>query len=133
MNGTEAARRAGYKGKNGTLRAVASENLTKPNIRKEITKQVDAALAGADVTVKQVLQDLQLIMAKAMADGRYAAAVRCVELQGKYLNMFTDKVEHDQKLDEVSTPELVQLIREIAASGDIDLGELIAKSKANIN
>ena len=30
-NGTEAARRAGYRGNDNTLRAVASENLTKPN------------------------------------------------------------------------------------------------------
>ncbi len=133
MNGTEAARRAGYKGKNGTLRTVASENLTKPNIRKEITKQIDAALSRADVTVEKILQDLELLMAKAMADGRYAAAVRCVELQGKYLGMFTDRVKHDQTLDEVSTGELVQLIREIAESGEIDLGELIAQSQANIS
>ena len=133
MNGTEAARRAGYKGKDATLRSVASENLTKPNIRKEITKQIDAALLGADVTVEKVLQDLQVIMAKARADGRYSAAVRCVELQGKYLKMFTDKVEHDQTIDKVSTGELVQLIRELAESGGVDLGQLIAESQAKIN
>lgn len=110
MNGTEVARQAGYKGENGTLRAVASENLIKPNIRKEIAKRVEAAHSGAEFTVEKDMQDLQLIMA--MADGRYAAAVRCVELQVRHLKMIRDKVEHDKATDEVSTGELVQLIRE---------------------
>ncbi len=38
LNATEAARRAGYKGDYGTLRAIGSENLTKPNIRAEIDR-----------------------------------------------------------------------------------------------
>lgn len=35
-NATDAARRAGYKGSNATLRAIGAENLTKPNIKTAI-------------------------------------------------------------------------------------------------
>jgi len=37
-NGTAAAREAGYKGNDDTLRTVAKENLTKPHISSEIEK-----------------------------------------------------------------------------------------------
>lgn len=41
-NATEAARRAGYKGGESTLRSVGSENLTKPDIITAIKIRVDA-------------------------------------------------------------------------------------------
>lgn len=40
-NATEAARQAGYKGSDDTLRAIASENLTKPNVREYINERMD--------------------------------------------------------------------------------------------
>ena len=43
-----------------------------------------------------------------MASGHYSAAVRCLELQGKYLKMFSDKIEHVQTIEEFSTDELVE-------------------------
>lgn len=38
-NGTKAAQLAGYKGNYATLRAIASENLTKPNIKAEVERR----------------------------------------------------------------------------------------------
>lgn len=40
-NATEAARQAGYSGSYETLRAIGSENLTKPNIREYIDDRID--------------------------------------------------------------------------------------------
>ncbi len=61
-----------------------------------------------------------------MANGHYSAAVRCLELQGKYLKMFSDKIEHVQTIEELSTDELVEMLREVNQSGNLDLGRLLA-------
>jgi len=129
MNGTEAARRAGYKGSDGTLRTTAAENLTKPNIRCEIDRRLSEALSGADITVESVLRNLEITRIKALADSHYSAAVRCLELQGKYLKMFTDKIEHVQTIEETSTEDLIQLLREIAKSGGLDLDQLLSQAR----
>lgn len=47
-NATEAARLAGYKGNYATLRSIASENLTKPNIQAEINKRFQKMAMGSD-------------------------------------------------------------------------------------
>ena len=58
-----------------------------------------------------------------------AVAVRCVELQGKYLNMWTERIEHVEEIEDISTEELVRLIQEIAESGDVDLQQLLAEAE----
>lgn len=40
-NATEAARLAGYKGDDNTLRSIGSENLTKPNIQAAIEERIE--------------------------------------------------------------------------------------------
>lgn len=108
LNATEAARRAGYKGNNATLRAVVSENLTKPNIRKEIDSRMAKALSRTNVTIDKVLLELEVLRIKATSENRFSAAIRCLELQGRYLRMWTDKMEQPPTIDEVSTDELVR-------------------------
>ena len=132
MNGTEAARRAGYKGSNPTLRAVAHENLTKPHIQKEIQSRTRVALSNTNVTVEKVLRDLELTYVEAMNAGCYSPAVRCLELQGKYLKMFSDKIEHVRTLEETSLEELVELMYEIAQSGNIDLRQLLDEAERTV-
>jgi phage terminase small subunit len=126
MNGTEAARRAGYKGTDKTLAVVASENLSKPNVRKMIDERLEKALSGSDVTVEAVLRRVQVIGDKALESEQYASAAKCAELHGKYLKMWTERIEHVQTIEDVSTEELVRLMREIAENGGIDLIRLIA-------
>jgi phage terminase small subunit len=126
MNGTEAARRAGYKGNDHQLGVVGSENLAKPGIRAAIDKRLKAAMKGADVTVEATLRRVSTIGDKALADGQYASAAKCAELHGKYLKMWTERIEHVQTIEDVSTEELVRLLREIAENGGIDLIRLIA-------
>ena len=128
MNGTEAARRAGYRGNDKTLAAIAIENLGKPRIREEVDHQLAKATAAANVTVEKILWELQVTYIKASDSGNYTAAVRCLELQGKYLKMFSDRIEHVQSIEETSVEELTQLLREIAESGNIDLAKLMYPS-----
>ena len=127
MNGTEAARRAGYKGNDQTLAAIAAENLRKPKIREEIDRRIAKATAAANVTIEKILWELQVTYERASEAGKFSAAVRCLELQGKYLKMFSDRIEHVQSIEEVSNEELSQLLREIAESGGIDLAKLMEK------
>lgn len=48
FNGVKAAREAGYKGTDGTLRVVAHENLTKPNISELVQQRIKDMAMGAD-------------------------------------------------------------------------------------
>lgn len=50
-NGTEAAKRAGYSGTYDSLRAIASQNLTKPHIVKYIQERIEEAKISADETL----------------------------------------------------------------------------------
>jgi phage terminase small subunit len=129
-NGTEAARRAGYAGNEDTLKSVASENLSKPYIRAEIDKRMAKALSGADVTVEAVLRRLQVIGDQALEDRKFGDAIRAAELQGKYLKMFTDRIEHVQNIEDISTDELRHLLVEIMEAGQIDIRGLVAKDDA---
>ena len=125
-NGTEAARRALYAGNDRTLATVAKENLRKPHMAEEIYRLQKEYLKSANVTIEKVLADLETQRTDALKAGQYAPAVRCSELQGKYLKMFVDKIEHVQTLEDVSNEELVRLLREIVEVGGIDLIRLLA-------
>lgn len=110
LNATEAAIRAGYSSK--TARAIGSENLTKPDIKQA----VDAAMAERSkrtlITADKVLERLEEItdrcmqkeMVMEMIDGELvpsgewkfnaAGANKSLELIGKHLGMFKERVEH---------------------------------------
>ncbi len=125
-NATEAARRSGYAGNDVTLGRVGAENLKKPLIAAEIEKLTAEVLKLAEVTIEKVLRDVEDERIQALAAGQFAPAVRCSELQGKYLKMWVDKIEHVQTIEDVSTEELVRLLHEIAEAGQIDLPGLLA-------
>ena len=129
MNGTVAARRAGYKGNDNTLASVAAENLRKPAIRQEIDRRMALLTSNAQITVEKVLRDLEVTRVKALLDRNYSAAVKCLELQGKYLKMFSDRIEHVQTIEDVSTEKLIELIREVIKAGDIDLFDLLGQEE----
>lgn len=126
MNKTEAARRAGYKGNDAQLAVIGYENYRKPHIRAQIDKRMAIALSGADVTIENVLRDLSVVFAKSLEAGRYASAARCAELKGKYLKMFTDRIEHAVDVDDMSLEELKVLLREVTEAGGVNISELIA-------
>ncbi len=127
LNGTAAARRAGYQGTDATIRAIASQNLTKPLVRAEIDKRLAKAMSGANVTVENVLRKITVIGEKALEAEQYASAARCAELEGRYLKMFTDKIEHVQDIETATIEELERLLVEIVEAGGLDLRKLFAR------
>ena len=95
-NATEAARKAGYKGKN--LNRVASENLTKLDIKIYIEERMkiieDKRIAKAD----EVLQYLTSVMRgeekdQFGLDPSLQDRNKAAEMLGKRYRLFTDKVE----------------------------------------
>jgi len=55
-NGTEAAKRAGYKGNYDTLKAVGSENLAKPYLAAEIDRRLSKAAMRADEVLARLTE-----------------------------------------------------------------------------
>lgn len=110
LNGTQAAIRAGYGEK--TARIVASENLTKPYIQEAIQKQIKKREEKTELNAEWVLKKLETIANRCMQEeevmskdgptGEFkfdsSGANKAIELIGKHLKMFTDKIEQDTTL-----------------------------------
>lgn len=129
LNATQAAIRAGYSKE--SARDIGCENLTKPNIRARIGELIDErskrTLVHADFIVENLVEVSQRCLQKqpvmifdpvqkAMVqkedeDGNHVwefdsgGANKALELLGKHLKMFTDRVE--QKNESVVTGKVV--------------------------
>ena len=102
MNGGEAAAVAGYNGNKATLYNQARKLLQKPMVRKALQELTRKSMEAAEITVEKILADLELAKSEAMipkmdANGNMkrelGSFLKATELQGKYLKMFSDKVE----------------------------------------
>lgn len=111
---------------------MAKENLRKPHIREEIDRRLNDAFSGCGVTVEKVLRDLEATYVRATEAEKFSAAVRCLELQGKYLKMFTNKVEHVPTIDEFTTDELVALLREVIAESSLDIVQIVTDAQKDV-
>ena len=105
-NATEAARRAGYKGKN--LNRIASENLSKLDIKQYI----DERLAKGE----EVLQYLTRVMRgeekdQFGLDASLQDRTKAAELLGKRYRLFVDKTE--QKVDVNNTTKLDSILQQL--------------------
>ncbi|WP_217077729.1 terminase small subunit [Clostridium baratii] len=111
-NATEAARKAGYKGKN--LNRIASENLSKLDIKNYIDEKMkeleDQRIAKADEVLKYLTRVIrgeeteQVVVTENIGDFMSEARVinkelsakdkiKAAELLGKRYMLFTDKIE----------------------------------------
>lgn len=107
LNGKQAATRAGYSEK--TAAAQASRLLTNVNVQAEIECFMKKRAEKVELTADEVLKDIKLVKADCMQavfdkDGNRvmanpAAALKALELQGRHLKMFTDKLEVDMSAD----------------------------------
>ena len=125
-NGLESAIAAGYQGTPKSLRVTASQILRRPHVVKAMDKLTSKAVKRSGLTVDKVLAQLEETRVAAVKVGNYGAAVRCIELTGKYLKMFTERIEQVHTLENISTADLLALIQEIAEQGNVNLSQLIA-------
>ena len=88
-NGSKAAQLAGYRGSSQTLKAVASENLAKPDIANEIEKRLQTVMNG-----EEVLQELSAIAgAECREPVRVGEKLQALQIMAKHHKLLTDKVE----------------------------------------
>ena len=88
-NGTKSAIAAGYS--EISAYSQASALLKNPKIRARIKELHAENMSRNMITVDKVLCDLEHIKLVAREAGQFTVAVRCSELQGRYLAMFTDR------------------------------------------
>ena len=87
-NGSEAARRAGYK-PGPRIGQIAVENLQKPAVASAIKAEIERI--DAEVTPQRVQRRLDEIGRAAQEAGQFGPAVRAEELLGKSIGMWVDQ------------------------------------------
>lgn len=98
-NATQAAIRAGYSAK--TARSIACEMLARPDIQEFVRAKQDEARKNATVTVDGIVDQLREIASNVLA--KDSDRIRALELIGKYLGMFTERVEMKGQIDTAVT------------------------------
>ena len=111
LNATQAAVRAGYSVK--TAQKIGSENLLKPLVAKQIQILFDTRADKVELNSEWVLRNLEKVANRCMTaepvmvkgengmeeSGEYkfdsSGANKSLELIGKHLKLFTDKIEQD--------------------------------------
>ena len=92
LDATNAARRAGYKGR--WVKTAARDLMALAHVREAIDVALAERAKRTALTAQGVLESLERLSLKAERNGDYAPAIRAQELLGKHLKLFTDKHEH---------------------------------------
>jgi phage terminase small subunit len=90
LNSTQAAIRAGYS--ENTAKEIGYENLTKPHIKEAIDKAINKRSEKLQITAEYVLNKLKDITDN--DEEKTADRLKGLELLGRHLKLFTDKLEH---------------------------------------
>lgn len=92
-NGKQAAIRAGYSEK--TAEQQASRLLSNVKVQEAIEAKLNRLSMKTEITAEWVLKELQNTYTMAKQLGDLAPANKSLELIGKHIGMFTDKVKMD--------------------------------------
>lgn len=93
MNATQAYLRAGYRCTEEAARVSASKLLTNPNIVAEIATRQEKIQEKTELTVEWVLNELADNHRQAKQLGDFAPSNKALELIGKHIGMFKERVE----------------------------------------
>lgn len=90
LNATAAAKRAGYKNPE-----IGRQLITKNNVAAAIAAAIKKREKKTEITAEYVLSNLKTIVERCMSSSEFDArgAAKALELLGKHLGMFTDKVK----------------------------------------
>ncbi len=99
LNSTQAAIRAGYS--KNTAAEIGFENLRKPHIKEAVEKALNKRSEKLQITAEYVLQKLKDITDS--EEEKTADRLKGLELLGKHLKLFTDKVEQSGGTDSTLT------------------------------
>lgn len=90
-NGTQAAIKAGYSEK--TARKIASENVTKPDIKEALAQEEKKLQEKYEYTIDDMVRELDDVKMKADAEQNRQAQIKAIELKGKAFGLFIDRQE----------------------------------------
>ncbi len=93
--------------------------LTNVNVAARITQLQDEAAARAEIDIDGVLSMLLASYTDAKGAGQFGPSVRAVELLGKHLGAFTDKIEFAER--GVTDDDLIEGL----AGGDLRKAEML--------
>ena len=98
LNATQAAIRAGYSAK--TAFSIGVENLSKPLIQDALQKALKKQQERTEITADMVVKELKKIALDDANDCptsrlKYTNKLKALELLGKHLGMFTERVSVD--------------------------------------
>lgn len=91
LNATQAAIRAGYSEKSAAR--ISVELLNKTQVRKAIEKAQARRAEKVERTALDVLKDIQSVTREAREGGDLKTALKGLELEGKHLGMFLNRVD----------------------------------------
>jgi phage terminase small subunit len=104
FNATQAAIRAGYSQK--TAKEQGSRLLlTNVHVKAAVKKGQEKAAEKAEITAEWVRDKLVDLHAAAMEEGDFAPANKALELLGRHIGMFKDKLELSGSVDFASALE----------------------------
>lgn len=127
LNGTQAAIRAGYAPK--AAQEMASENLSKPIIAAAIKEALDKRKQKVEVEADWVLLNLKDEACRLDDLGSASARVRSLELLGKHIGMFSDKLIIGGELRTTTGPDLSPLNDDELAKVDDILTAALARTE----
>ena len=109
LNATAAARRAGYKDPN-----IGRQLITKNNVSEAIQAEKLARSARTELTQDYVLGKLKAIADREASDApdselKVSNQLRALELLGKHLGAFVERLDTDATVRIVLSPELEEL------------------------
>jgi len=93
LNASAALVRAGSRSKHPD--AQASQMMQRPHVQTAIQEAMAKRVARTEITQDKVLKDLEETRKGAMAKEDFGSALKAIQLQGKHIGMFGDKVEHN--------------------------------------
>lgn len=91
LNATQAAIRAGYSKRSASAIGVAL--LGKTHVREAVETARARRAEQVERTALDVLRDIQELTRTAREAGQFKTALRGLELEGKHLGMFTEKLD----------------------------------------
>lgn len=112
LNASAAARRAGYKDAN-----IGRQLITKHNVSAAIQKAMQARSQRLCITQDFVLERLREIAEREASDApdsplKYAAKLRALELLGRHLGLFEDRLRVSGRIDTGKLDSILAQLRE---------------------
>jgi phage terminase small subunit len=104
-NGTQSAVKAGYSEK--TAYQIAHENLNKPEVAQYIDKRMQSAADKVGMTQEYILNEI-----KYWIDSRVKESLKALEMGGRHLQMFSDKIDVSVRTQEQALKEIEEMARE---------------------